>query len=164
MNRTASDTIAAVIQVLIFFLEDSFIFFCVRILIHIIGNESGDKSNATYNWGPQKNRFAKRGPQSSRFTKRGVRKAKSLGTSALTNGVETSPYVTRKQFSNFGFRIISIHHTTLMLLRNPISESLHSRLHCFVVKCFPVCMQYSKMSFGFNLLAKISFLQKSLGV
>ena len=66
MNRTASDTIAAVIQVL-FFLEDSFIFFCVRILINIIGNESGDKSNVTYNWGPQKSRFAKRGPQNKKF-------------------------------------------------------------------------------------------------
>ena len=83
MNRTASDAIAAVIQVLIFFLEDSFIFFCVRILIDNIGNESGDKSDVTYNWGPQNSRFAKRGPQSSRFTKKGVRKAKSLGTSDL---------------------------------------------------------------------------------
>ena len=54
MNRTASDTIAAAIQVPTFFLEDSFIFFCVRILINIIGNESGDKSNVTYNWDPQK--------------------------------------------------------------------------------------------------------------
>ena len=85
MNRTASDTIAAVKQVLIFFLEDSFIFFCVRILINIIGNESGDKSNVTYNSGPQKSRFAKRGPQSSRFTKKGVRKAKSLGTSDINS-------------------------------------------------------------------------------
>ena len=76
MNRTASDAIAAAIQVLIFFLEDSFIFFCVRILINIIGNESGDKSNVTYNWGSQKSRFAKRGPQSSRFTKKGSAKQK----------------------------------------------------------------------------------------
>ena len=72
MNRTASDTIAAVIQVLIFFLEDSLIFLCVRILINIIGNESGDKSNVTYNWGPQKGvRKAadsqKRGWQSKKF-------------------------------------------------------------------------------------------------
>ena len=81
-NRTASDTIAAVIQALIFFL-DSFIFFCVCILINIIGNESGDKSNVTYNWGPRKSRFTKRGPQSSRSTKKGVRKAKSLGTSEM---------------------------------------------------------------------------------
>ena len=73
MNRTASDTIAAVIQVLIFFLEYSFIFVCVRILIDIIGNESGDKGNVTYNWGPQKHRFAKKR----------VRKEKSLGTSGL---------------------------------------------------------------------------------
>ena len=50
MNRTASDIIAAVIQVLNFFLEDSNIFFCVRILINIIGNKSGNKSNVTYNW------------------------------------------------------------------------------------------------------------------
>ena len=50
LNQTASDTIAAVIQVLIFVLENSFIFFCARILINIIGNESGDKSNVTYNW------------------------------------------------------------------------------------------------------------------
>ena len=83
MNRTASDTIAAVIQVLILFLEDSFISVCVRILINIIGNESGDKSNVTYNWCPQKSRFAKRGPQSSRFTKKRVRKEKSVGTSVL---------------------------------------------------------------------------------
>ena len=83
MNRTASDPIAAVMQVLIFFLEDSFIFFCVPILINIIGNELGDKSNVTHNWGPKKSRFAKRGPQSSRFTKKGVRKVKSLGTSAV---------------------------------------------------------------------------------
>ena len=76
MNGTASDTIASVIQVLIFFLEDSFIFFCVRIVINIIGNESGDKSNVTYNWGPQKSRFGKRGPQSSRFTKKGSAKQK----------------------------------------------------------------------------------------
>ena len=85
MNRTASDTIAAVIQVLIFFLEDSFILLCVRILFNIIGNESGDKSNVTYNWPPQKSRFDKRGPQSSRFTNKGVRKAKSLGASVLEN-------------------------------------------------------------------------------
>ena len=83
INRTASDTIAAVIQMLILFLDDSFIFFGVRILINIIGNESDDRSNVTYNWGPQKSRFAKRGPQRSRFTKKGVRKAKSLGTSDL---------------------------------------------------------------------------------
>ena len=76
MNRTASDTITAVIQVLIFFLEDSFIFFRVRILINIIGNELGDKSNVTYNWGLQKSRFAKRGSQSSRFTKKGASKQK----------------------------------------------------------------------------------------
>ena len=67
---------AAVIEVLIFFLEDSFIFFCVRILINIIRNEAGDKSNVTYNWDPQKSRFAKRGPQSSRFTKKGFAKQK----------------------------------------------------------------------------------------
>ena len=59
MNRTASDTIAAVIQMLIFFLEDSSIFFCVHILINIIGNEAGDKSNVTYNWSPQKKGSAK---------------------------------------------------------------------------------------------------------
>ena len=74
MNRTASDTIAAAIQVL--FLEDSFIFFCVRILIDIIVSESGDKSIVTYNWGPQKSTFAKKSPQNSRFTKKGSAKQK----------------------------------------------------------------------------------------
>ena len=76
MNRTVSDTIAAVIQVLIFFLENNFIFFCLHILINIIGNELGDKSNVTCNWGLQKRRFAKRGPRSSRFTKKGSAKQK----------------------------------------------------------------------------------------
>ena len=56
------------------FLEDSFIFFCVRILINIIGNESGDKSNVTYNWDPQKGvgkaaDSQKRGPHSKKFGK-----------------------------------------------------------------------------------------------
>ena len=71
MNRIASDAIAAVIQVLtLFFSEDSPTSFCIRMLIIIIGSESGDKSNVTYNWGPQKSRFAKRGPRSSRFAKK----------------------------------------------------------------------------------------------
>ena len=106
-NQTASDTIAAVIQVLIFVLENSFIFFFPLFLINIIGNESGDKSNVTYNWGPQKSRFAKRGPQSSRFTKKGVRKAKSLGTSGLNDRADFCTvchmfdHMLMKKISNF---------------------------------------------------------------
>ena len=71
MNRTASYAIAAVIQVLtLFFSEDSPTSFCIRMLIIIIGSESGDKSNVTYNWRPQKSRFTKRSPRSSRFAKK----------------------------------------------------------------------------------------------
>ena len=69
MIRTASYAIAAVIQVLTFFLEDSPTFFCIRMLTITIGSESGDKSNVTCNWGPQKSRFTKRSPRSSRFAK-----------------------------------------------------------------------------------------------
>ena len=61
MNRIASYAIAAVLQVLTFFLEDSLTFFCIRMLIIIIGIESGDKRNVTCNWGPQKSRFTKKG-------------------------------------------------------------------------------------------------------
>ena len=61
MNRTASETIAAVLKVLTFLGGggDSSILCCIRILIIIAGNESGDKSNVKYNWGRQKSRFAK---------------------------------------------------------------------------------------------------------
>ena len=76
MNRTANDTIVAVIQVLTFFLEDSFIFFCILNLIIVIGSESGDKSNVTYNWSPQKSRSGKRDPRSSRFAKKKFAKHK----------------------------------------------------------------------------------------
>ena len=90
MNRTASDTIAAVMQVQIFFLGDSVIFFCVRIFINIIGNESGDKSNVTYNWSPQKSRFAKKGPQSKKFENLWVKgkkrfKQKTIPTRVVQN-------------------------------------------------------------------------------
>ena len=86
MNRNASYAIAAVIQVLTyFFLENSPTFFCIRMLIITIGSESGDKSNVTCNWGPQKSRFAKRSSRSSRFTKERVCEAKSLGTSGSTD-------------------------------------------------------------------------------
>ena len=84
MNRIASYAIAAVIQVLtLFFSEDSPTSFCICMLIIIIGSESGDKSNVTSHWCPQKSRFTKRSPRSSRFEKR-VCEAKSLGTSGLT--------------------------------------------------------------------------------
>ena len=53
MNWTASDTIAAGIQDLTFFWRTA-PFLCIRILIIIIGSESGKKINVTYNWGPQK--------------------------------------------------------------------------------------------------------------
>ena len=80
INRTASYAIATVIQVLkFFFLEDSPTSFCIRMLIIIIGSESGDKSNITYNWGPQKSRFTKRSPRSSRFAKKGL-KGKKFGS------------------------------------------------------------------------------------
>ena len=61
MNRIASYAIAAVIQVLTFFLEDSPTSFCIRMLTIAIGSESEDKSNVTCNWGPQKSRFTKKG-------------------------------------------------------------------------------------------------------
>ena len=67
MNRTASDAIAAVIQVLIFFLEDSFIFFCVRVLITIIGNESVTKVLSHMIGVRKKTDSQKRGPQSKKF-------------------------------------------------------------------------------------------------
>ena len=67
MNRTASDAIAAVIQVLKFFLEDSPTSFCIRMLIITIGSESGDKRSVTYNWGPQKSRFTKKGLKGKKF-------------------------------------------------------------------------------------------------
>ena len=69
MNRIASYVIAAVIQMSNFFLEDSPTFFCIRMLIITIENDSGDKSNVTCNWGSQKSRFTKRSPRSSRFAK-----------------------------------------------------------------------------------------------
>ena len=50
MNRAASDTIAALIQVLTFFsFEVEVYYFCIRMLIIIIASESCDKSNVTYN-------------------------------------------------------------------------------------------------------------------
>ena len=52
---------------LFFFLEDTSIFCCIRILIITIESESGDKINVTHNWGPQK----------------GVCEAKSLGNPVL---------------------------------------------------------------------------------
>ena len=83
INRTASYAIAAVIQVLTFFFsEDSPISFCIRMLIIIIGSESGDKSSVTYNWSPQKSRFTKEVREAADSQKK-VCEAKSLGTSGL---------------------------------------------------------------------------------
>ena len=48
MNRTASYAIMAVIQMLPFFLEDSPTSICIRMLIIIIGSESGDKSSVIF--------------------------------------------------------------------------------------------------------------------
>ena len=79
MNRIAGYVIAAVIQVLTFFLEDSPTFFCIRMLTITIGSESGDKSNVTCNWGPQK-KSAKQ-----QIRKKRVCEAKSLGTSGSTH-------------------------------------------------------------------------------
>ena len=79
MNRTASDAIAAVIQVLIFFLEDSFIFFCVRVLITIIGDESVTKVLSHII-----------GVRKKTDSQKGVRKAKSLGISGIRDVVITN--------------------------------------------------------------------------
>ena len=58
-------------------MEDGFIFFCIRILIIIIESESGNKSNVTYNWGPQKV------IRDAADLQKKVREVKSLGTSDL---------------------------------------------------------------------------------
>ena len=72
MNRTASDTIAAVIKVLTFFLEDSSICYSIRMLIIVIERKSDDKSNVTYNWDSQK------GFRKASDHKKGVRESKGL--------------------------------------------------------------------------------------
>ena len=78
MNRTASGTITAVIQVLTFFyLEDSSIYFCICMSIIVIESEWGDKSNGTYSWCSQK------GVREAEDFQNRVRQAKSLGTYAL---------------------------------------------------------------------------------
>ena len=48
--------------------------------LFIIQSESGDKSNATYNWGSQKI-IRKKGSAKQQIPKKGFREAKSLGTS-----------------------------------------------------------------------------------
>ena len=48
MNRTASDTIAAVEAVDLYFLEDSSNSFSIRMFIITFGSKSGNKNDATY--------------------------------------------------------------------------------------------------------------------
>ena len=89
MNQIASDTIAAVKQVLAFFflLEDSSTSFYNRMLIILIGSESGDKSNVTFNWGLQKIKFAERGLRNKTFGNLGFKKmsaSKHSGTNIAT--------------------------------------------------------------------------------
>ena len=84
MNWTASYAIAAVIQVLTFFWRIAPLPF--RMLIIIIGSDSGDKINVIYNWGPQESRFTKKSPLSSRFAKKRVFEAKSLCNGLFSAG------------------------------------------------------------------------------
>ena len=53
-------------------------------LIIINRNESGDKSNIIYNWGPQKSRFIKKEVREAADSQKRVCEAKRLGTSGLT--------------------------------------------------------------------------------
>ena len=76
MNRNERDTIAAAMQLPLFFLKDSSILLRTCIVTIVVGSESGDKSDIGYNWGPQTRRFAKRDPRSSSFAKKGSAKQK----------------------------------------------------------------------------------------
>ena len=80
MNRTASDTIAAIEAVDLYFLEDSSTSFSIRMFIITFGSESGNKSDATYTVVEDR----KKGSAIEQFCKKGVCEAKRLGTSGLS--------------------------------------------------------------------------------